>query len=105
MRLSLEAQPITVGNLPRGHQGELDHAPTAAPASRRMPKGDPNDNEMLRQFARAVLAVEPRASGGPISILESGHTIVRAFFEAGAWAFMSIAILLWIVLRRFTDVC
>ena len=69
-----------------------------------LPKGDPNDNETLRSFARAVLAVQPDAIGGPISILESGHTIVRAFFEAGAWALISIAILLWIVLRRFGDV-
>jgi len=29
---------------------------------------------------------------------------VFAFIEAGAWAFVSIAILLWIVLRRLTDV-
>ena len=29
---------------------------------------------------------------------------MRAFFEAGAWALISIAILLWIVLRRFGDV-
>ena len=69
-----------------------------------LPKGDPNDNETLRSFARAVLAVQPDAIGGPISILESGHTIVRAFFEAGAWALISIAILLWIVLKRFGDV-
>jgi hopanoid biosynthesis associated RND transporter like protein HpnN len=69
-----------------------------------LPKGDPNDNETLRNFARAVLAMEPNATGGPISILESGHTIVRAFFEAGAWALISIAILLWIVLKRFGDV-
>jgi hopanoid biosynthesis associated RND transporter like protein HpnN len=69
-----------------------------------LPKGDPNDNETLRRFARAVLAVEPEATGGPIAILQSGDTIVRAFFEAGAWALISIAILLWIVLRRFGDV-
>ena len=69
-----------------------------------LPKGDPNDNETLRTFARAVLSVQPDAIGGPISILKSGDTIVRAFFEAGAWALISIAILLWIVLRRFGDV-
>ena len=69
-----------------------------------LPKGDPNDNDTLRAFARAVLAVQPDATGGPISILESGDTIVRAFFEAGAWALISIAILLWIVLRKFGDV-
>jgi uncharacterized protein len=69
-----------------------------------VPKGDPGDNENLRAFARAVLAVEPNAIGGPISILESGDTIVRAFIEAGAWALGSIAILLWLALRRFGDV-
>ena len=49
-------------------------------------------------------AVEPNATGGPIAILESGRTVVRAFFEAGFWALGSIVILLWIVLRRFGDV-
>jgi hopanoid biosynthesis associated RND transporter like protein HpnN len=104
MRLSLQAEPITAENLPQDIKANWitpdGHARVEA-----HPKGDANDNEVLRQFARSVLAVEPRASGGPISILESGHTIVRAFIEAGAWAFISIAILLWIVLRRFTDVC
>ena len=49
-------------------------------------------------------AVEPNAIGGPISILESGRTMIKSFFEAGFWALGSIAILLWIVLRRFGDV-
>ena len=53
---------------------------------------------------RAVLKVEPHATGGPISILESGDTIIRAFFEAGLWALISIAILLWLTLRRIGDV-
>ncbi|HKF07216.1 MAG TPA: MMPL family transporter [Xanthobacteraceae bacterium] len=69
-----------------------------------LPKGDPTDNEILRQFARAVQAVEPNATGGPIAILESGRTVVRAFYEAGFWALGSIIVLLWIVLRRFGDV-
>jgi uncharacterized protein len=69
-----------------------------------LPKGDPNDNETLRQFARAVQSVEPNSIGGPISILESGRTVIRAFFEAGFLALASITILLWVVLRRFGDV-
>jgi uncharacterized protein len=68
------------------------------------PRGDPNDNDTLRRFAEAVLAAEPSASGGPIAIVETGHTIIKSFIEAGAYALISIAILLWIVLRRFTDV-
>ena len=68
------------------------------------PNGDSNDNATQRKFARDVLAVEPRATEGPISILEAGDTVVHAFIEAGIWALLSISILLWIVLRRFGDV-
>jgi hopanoid biosynthesis associated RND transporter like protein HpnN len=104
LRLMLQADTITFENLPQDLKANWiasdGHARVEA-----HPRGDANNNEVLRQFARAVLAAEPRASGGPISILESGHAVVRAFIEAGAWAFVSIAILLWIVLRRFTDVC
>ena len=69
-----------------------------------VPKGNPGDNEAMRQFALAVLSVAPNAIEGPISILEAGHTITRAFIEAGLWALLSISILLWIVLRRIGDV-
>jgi hopanoid biosynthesis associated RND transporter like protein HpnN len=67
-------------------------------------KGDPNDNEAIRAFARAVLATAPTATGEAIGILESGSTIVHAFMEAGFWALLSISILLWVVLRRIGDV-
>src|SRR5207248_10423657 len=44
------------------------------------------------------------ATEGPLSILEARETILTAFFQAGAWALLSIAILLWITLRRLGDV-
>ena len=69
-----------------------------------LPKGDPNDNEVLRRFADAVLAAEPNAIGGPVSILKSGDTVVRAFIHAGIWALIVISLLLWLALRRVTDV-
>jgi hopanoid biosynthesis associated RND transporter like protein HpnN len=69
-----------------------------------LPKGDPNDTANLRSFATAVLAAEPNATGAAVSYLESGRTVVRAFIEAGAGALMSVAVLLWIALRRFGDV-
>jgi hopanoid biosynthesis associated RND transporter like protein HpnN len=68
------------------------------------PKGDPNDNDTLRRFADAVLKSEPLAVGGPISILKSGDTIVTAFIHAGIWALISISVLLWLALRRVSDV-
>ncbi len=68
------------------------------------PKGDPDDNDAMRRFARAVLAVEPSATEGPISILEAGDLVVHAFVEAGVLALLSISILLWLVLKRIGDV-
>jgi predicted RND superfamily exporter protein len=37
-------------------------------------------------------------------VQESGKSVIRAFIEAGAWALLSISVLLFIVLRRVTDV-
>lgn len=103
IRDSLKAQPITTKSLP----SELVSDWTSSDGRARVevqPKGDPNDNETLRKFAAAVQKVEPTATGGPVSILESGHTIVMAFIQAGCWALLSISILLYIVLRRIGDV-
>jgi hopanoid biosynthesis associated RND transporter like protein HpnN len=103
LRQSLRAQPVTLQTLPQ----ELTRDWITQDGRARlqvMPKGDPNDNEVLREFAKAVLAVEPSATGAPVSLQESGRTIVNAFIQAGFWALVSIAILLWIVLRRFGDV-
>ncbi len=103
LRNYLQAQPVTLETLP----AEFAREWVTQDGRFRieiLPKGDPNDNETLRRFARAVQNVDPNAIGGPISILESGRTVIRAFFEAGFWALASIAILLWIVLRRFGDV-
>ena len=73
--------------------------------SPKVPPGtDPSDDAMLRAFSAAVLAAEPDAIGGPISILHSADTIVHAFIQAGIWALVSITVLLWIALRRFGDV-
>src|ERR1700680_2256276 len=69
-----------------------------------LPKGDPNDTNVLRNFATAVLRVEPSAAGGAISLYEAARTVISAFVEAGALAICAIAILLLIALRRVTDV-
>ena len=58
----------------------------------------------LRRFATAILATEPSATGPAISYYESGETVTRAFIEAGILALVSIAVLLFIALRRMTDV-
>jgi uncharacterized protein len=103
MKALLTAQPVTLKNLPP----EIVDAWKAKDGLIRveaLPKGDPNDNDNLRRFADAVLAAEPTAIGGPVSILKSGDTIVRAFIHAGITALVVISLLLWLTLRRFSDV-
>jgi uncharacterized protein len=68
------------------------------------PKGDASNNAVLERFATAVQSKAPDAAEGPISILEARRTVVTAFVEAGAFALVSIAVLLWITLRRLGDV-
>jgi hopanoid biosynthesis associated RND transporter like protein HpnN len=103
LRNDLKAGPVALDTLPADvlRQWVTADGRTRVQA---FPKGDPNDNETLRRFARAIQAQFPEAVGVPVSILESGKTIVGAFFHAGGLALVSIAILLWIVLRRLGDV-
>lgn len=99
----LKAQSITIANLPQNLKRQW-LTPDGLARVEVAPKGNTNNTEVLRTFARAVLVAYPNAVGGPISILKSGDAVVTAFFEAGAYALLSIAILLWMVLRRFGDV-
>ncbi len=71
----------------------------------RVPPGvDASDDAMLRRFANAVKRADPSAIGGPISILYSARVIIKAFIQAAVLAVLSITVLLWITLGRFSDV-
>jgi len=103
LKNSLQAQPVSLKTLPP----ELVNSWKTKDSLIRveaLPRGDPNDNDTLRKFAAAVLAAEPTAIGGPVSILKSGDLVVRAFIEAGIYALVVISLLLWLALRRITDV-
>jgi uncharacterized protein len=102
LRSALQPQPVNERTLPASLRQQW-LTPDGRARVEVLPKGALNENPEIRQFARAVLAVEPRATGGPIAILESGHTIIRAFIEAGVWALLSITVLLWLTLRRLGD--
>jgi hopanoid biosynthesis associated RND transporter like protein HpnN len=100
---SLQAQPVSLKTLP----DDLVRSWKTKDGLQRveaLPRGDPNDNDTLRKFAGAVLNVEPTAIGGPISILKSGETVVKAFIQAGITALIVISLLLWLALRRIVDV-
>ena len=103
LRNALQAQPVSLKTLP----SDLVNSWKTKDGLMRveaLPRGDPNDNDNLRKFAGAVLVAEPTAIGGPVSILKSGDTIVNAFIHAGIYSLLVIGALLWITLRRLTDV-
>ena len=67
------------------------------------PNGNANDNATLVRFSRAVRAVAPNASGGPIAIQAAGDTISFSFIEAGILSFVVISLLLVVVLRSVRE--
>ena len=103
LRASLTAHKITVASIPP----DLAANWVSADGRARIevaPSGNANDNATLLKFAAAVRSIDPNAMGEPIAVQESGDTVVRAFIEAGLWALISISILLFIVLRKISDV-
>jgi hypothetical protein len=103
LKNSLQAQPVSLKTLPPDLVNSWK-AKNGLIRVEALPRGDPNDNETLRKFATAVLAAEPNAIGGPVSILKSGETVVSAFIHAGIYALVVISLLLWLALRRISDV-
>ena len=100
---SLHPQTVTRANLPSDLVRQWT-APNGLVRTEILPKGGSGDSPTVSRFARAVLSIEPNATGQAIEIYEWGRTVTSAFIQAGALAICSIAILLWLVLRRLRDV-
>jgi hopanoid biosynthesis associated RND transporter like protein HpnN len=100
---SLKAAPVTIENMPADLRADWIAADGTA-RIRVFPKDTSDDPDALSDFSDQVLSAAPQATGAPISIRESGKTIVGAFSEAGALSFVAIIILLALVLRSLHDV-
>ena len=104
LRRRCRPEPVTLESLPP----ELVRDWVAPDGRARVavaPEGRPQRQRADAPVSRAPCSRSSRAAiEGPISVLEAGDTVVRAFIEAGFWALLSIGLLLWIVLRRIGDV-
>lgn len=103
LRNALQAEPVSIKTMPK----EMVEEWVAKDGTARIqvfPKSNATDNKSLKRFSKAVMAVTPDATGTPITIEESGQTIIRAFVQAGVWSFIAISILLAFALRRQRDV-
>ncbi|HEV2651396.1 MAG TPA: MMPL family transporter, partial [Rhizomicrobium sp.] len=103
MSASLQAAPVSIASMPADMVADWV-ATNGAARIQVFPKDTTGSNAAVTYFSKAVLRVAPDATGAPISIRESGVTIVQAFMQAGVLSFVIICILLFIVLRRFSHV-
>lgn len=103
LRLSLEAGPVTAANLPPA----LRSRHVAADGRARVeifPRGDLRQRDELERFVAAVRTVAPRASGGPVTILEAGRTVVEAFVFAAVLSVVAISLMIAALLHSARDI-
>jgi hypothetical protein len=103
LREALQAEPVTTTTIP-ADLARLWVSPDGRARVQVLPKGDPDDTGVIRDFVTAVLAIEPDATGPAVMLFEAGKTIEWSFVEAAVTAVLAIAVLLWIALRRIVDV-
>jgi hypothetical protein len=103
LRQMLKPEPITIKTLPATLARDW-LAPNGHARVQVLPAGDTDEIATLRRFASAVSAKAPSAIGAPIALLQAADAVVNAFLEASGLALASIAVLLWLALRRFGDV-
>jgi hopanoid biosynthesis associated RND transporter like protein HpnN len=103
MRASLQAQPVTLKSMPADLVRDWV-APNGTARIEVFPKDKTGGDRALQQFSAAVLSIAQGATGAPISVRQSGATIMGAFVEAGIWAFLAVIVILGFALRRLGDV-
>jgi hypothetical protein len=102
LRTSLEAEPVTLESVPP--EIARDWVLTDGRARVQvLPKTEARDTEALAKFVTEVTAIAPDAGGPAVTIEATSATIVGAFRSAAIAALISIAILLFIALRRVLD--
>ncbi len=103
LRDLLHPEKITLDNLPPQLKADW----VAADGRARIevhPKGDSNDDTVLRTFSDEVLKVAPHATGAPVATTQSSYTILGAFVQAALTAFVLIFVILSVALRKPWDV-
>jgi uncharacterized protein len=103
IRSSLHPHPVSIGTLPPEIVRQWQTLDGRARVSV-LPKGDSNDDAVLRRFVAAGIRIAPTVTGTAIYLQAYGGAVVRAFLQAAVLSFVVICGLLLITLRRVRDV-
>jgi hopanoid biosynthesis associated RND transporter like protein HpnN len=103
IRNLLHPQPISVQTLPPVIVRQW-LTPDGRARVSVLPKGDSNDNTVLRHFVAAGAKIAPDVTGTAVYLQAYAQAVVDAFIEAGVLSFLAICGLLLFALRRIRDV-
>jgi uncharacterized protein len=103
IRSSLHPSPVSIATLPHDIVRQWQTPDGRARVSV-VPKGDSNDDTVLRRFVAAGIRIAPDVTGTAIYLQSYGAAVVNAFLEAGVLSFVVICGLLLITLRRLRHV-
>ena len=103
LKQALTAEPVALAGLPAALRAQYVTADGRARLEI-IPRDDLRNRAALMTFVKAVRAVVPDATGGPVVLYESGQTILRAFAMASGIAFIAVVGMLYLALRRVGDV-
>jgi len=67
------------------------------------PREDLNDNAAMERFVRQLQAYDNTVIGSPIINIEAGDAVITAFKTAFTYAFIAIAFLLFILIKKKSD--
>jgi hopanoid biosynthesis associated RND transporter like protein HpnN len=102
LRASLEAETVTLQTIPPDLARDW-MLPDGRARVQILPKAAARNTKGLADFVAQVTAVAPDAGGSAVTIEATSATIVGAFRSAAIGALISIAIILYIALRRVLD--
>lgn len=102
LRTSLEAEPVSLQALPADLTRDW-MLPDGRARVQVTPKPEASNTKGLAEFVTQVTGVAPDAGGAAVTIEATSATIVGAFRSAAIAAVISIAVILFIALRRFLD--
>ncbi|MBO0737430.1 MAG: MMPL family transporter, partial [Alphaproteobacteria bacterium] len=102
LRDSLDAAPVSLQAIPADLKRDWV-LPDGRTRVQVLPKAEARNTEGLAEFVDQVTGVAPDAGGSAVTIEATSATIVGAFRSAAIGAVISIAIILFIALRRALD--
>jgi len=102
LRTSLEVEPVTLQKIPADLARDW-MLPDGRARVQVLPKAEARNSKGLADFVAEVSTVAPDAGGSAVTIEATSATIVGAFRSAAIAAVISIAVILYIALRRVLD--